>query len=182
MKIINLDGRSIYTISKDDVKRMGLDYNPTYFARAIETWKEGSKKDSLSEEELNTLKQKYNSNTMTRKECIDLLGDLVESGVMSSERAQAIYICGVPIDISKTQHGFLRKEYVPGMDALRDAWKRMNIGGDSENEDLNRKMGYDYFKTGFQIARMDTTIDNPDSDPYFIGCREYLDILEALRD
>lgn len=181
MGITIFNGTPIYTISKDDIKRMGLSYNPTYFAKAIETWKEGTKKDSLSAEELNTLKQKYNSNMMTKKECVDLLGELVETGIMSSERAQAIYHGGVPIDISKTQNGFLQKEYVPGTDDLRDAWKEMNIGGNSDNENLNMKMGYDYFKTGYQIARMDTTIDDPDNDPYFIGCRQFLDILEALR-
>lgn len=183
MEIVNINGKSIYTISKADKDWLGLSdgYESTYFAKAIETWEEGEKKDRLSTEELNALKQKYNSNTMTRKDCVDLLGDLVKSGIMSSERAQAIYICGAPIDISKMQCGFLQKEYVPGTDALRDAWKEMNIGKNSENEDLNKKMGYDYFKTGYEIARMDTNIDDPDNDSYFIGCREYLDILEALR-
>ena len=96
MTIQMVNGYPVYAVTKKEVA-----YHPSYFQQQAEKWVEGSKKDKLSDEELENLKKKYNSTNMSKEDSIALMGELVEAGIISKGRATAIYLGITPLDESK---------------------------------------------------------------------------------
>lgn len=182
VKTTVIQGKSIYYIDKDVMESYGYEVNikPDYFAKMMETRKEGEKKEALSEDELNTLKQKYNSNTMTKKECVNLMGELVEAGVMTKSEARQVYDSdiGFPIDLNN-MNGFLQK-CTPEFEAAKDRWYKES-GRYAGSGYLEQKMGYDYFEAWYDWAKFNTNIADPDNDSYFVDTRKYMEILKELR-
>ena len=177
VKTTMLDGRRIYLVDREVVEAHGHPVELSYFAKVAETWKEGEKRDSLSAEELDALKQKYNSDTMTRKECIDLLGDLVEAGFMTASEAKNIYSGLIPIDLNL--NGALQK-WTPGAENVRNRWNRIS-GGLEASDDLNWKMGYEYFDAWYDLAKISTTVNDPDKDWIFGSYKRFMGVLDELR-
>lgn len=56
MTIGNINGINMYKVTSKEVKA-----NPSYFQQISQTWVEGKRKNSLSEEELEQLKEKFDS-------------------------------------------------------------------------------------------------------------------------
>ena len=96
MTIQMVNGFPVYAVTRKEVA-----YHPSAFQQQAEKWVEGARKDKLTDEELENLKQKYNSANMSKEDSIALIGDLVESGIISKGRAAAIYLGITPLDESK---------------------------------------------------------------------------------
>lgn len=174
-----IQGQSIYLLEKE-VKESGgckTDVKLGYFMQMMENWKEGEKKDSLSADELNDLKQKYHSDTMTQKDCVDLMEELVEAGIMTKEEARLVYSGGIPLDITK-KNGFLQK-CTPEFEAIQSRWNEAKRSGSDGND--TQKMGYDYFEAWYDWAKQNTNVDDPDNESCFIDTRKYMEILKELR-
>ncbi len=180
VKTMMLNGQRIYVVDREVMEAHGykVTVTPSYFDKMAQTWNEGQKKDALSEEELNALKQKYDSDNMTEKECIGLLGELVEAGILTKKEAAGIYDGDIPLDITK-QNGMLQK-CTPEMEAARARWNKVS-GGVNSLGNLNRKMGYEYFESWYDWAKMSTNVDNPEQEKSFVGMRKFIEILRELR-
>lgn len=97
MSITSVNNRPVYGVTAKDVG--AVHFSP--FIQASEKWVEGSKKDSLSDDELNSLRKKYNNfENMTDQDNIRFFGDLVESGIITKEHAIGVHLGLVPIDAS----------------------------------------------------------------------------------
>ena len=166
-----VQGQNIYVLESSNGCK--ADSELGYFMRMMERYKEGEKKDSLSADELNALKQKYNSNTMTKKDCVNLLGELVEAGIMTKEEASSLYIGGVPIDITK-KNGFIQK-CTPEFEAIQSRWKEQN----SSAGNYAQKMGYDYFEAWYDWARLSTNVDDPDNNSCFVDTKRYIEMFQT---
>lgn len=180
VKTTEIQGRRIYYIDKEVMESYGYEVNvkPDYFAQMMETWKEGEKKDRLSADELNTLKNKYNSDTMTKKECVDLMGELVEAGIMSKSEAHQIYRGGIPIDLDN-MNGTLQK-CTPEFEAAKARWYKA-AGRTGNAAGSEPKMGYEYFEAWYDWARLNTSMSDSDSASYFVDTKRYIEILKELR-
>lgn len=179
VKTMMLNGQRVYVIDGEVMEAHGykVTITPSYFDEAAQTWKEGQKKDALSEEELYALKQRYDSDNMTEKECISLLGELVEAGILTKDEAAGIYDGNVPLDITQ-QNGVLQK-CTPEMEAARARWNKAS-GGVNGSGNLNRKMGYEYFESWYGWAKMNTNADNPEQEKSFADMRKFMKILKEL--
>lgn len=91
MAIESINGINIYTVTANDVK-----CKPSYFVEKSQSWVEGKKGATLSETEVERLKEKYNSSDMSNEKNVDFLGELVNLGVLS--KASARYILWVCTD------------------------------------------------------------------------------------
>lgn len=180
VKTTLINGQRVYIVDREVMEAHGykITIAPSYFNEIVQTWKEGEKKDALSEEELNDLKQRYDSDSMTEKECISLLGELVEAGILRSSEAASIYHGGIPLDITK-QNGMLQK-CTPEMEAVKSRWNKAS-GGINGLGNLDRKMGCEYFEAWYDWAKLNTNVDNPDQEKSFVNTRRFIEILRELR-
>lgn len=163
-------------LTEKDVDMSGVE--PGYFRTAMKTWVEGKKKDSLTEEELNALRQRYNSRYMTNRDTVDLLGDLVEAGILTASRARDIYNGAVPLDVTKDTAGRLEK-CTPQTEAVHNRWMSL-CGGPGNMASMVRVMGLDYYRAWYESAKLSTNVDISRSG-YFADCEKYLGILEQLQ-
>lgn len=142
----------------------------TPFMQAYDTWEEGTKKSQLSDKELNYLKQKYNSNKLSDKETIELLGDLVKLGVLSKNDAHLIYLGAIPLDVSNydgTTQGSLTKCNA------NDPVRGRSFGS------FLRDRGYWEFKSTFEEIKASA---NSKSDSSYVKSYDsFLQITEQLR-
>lgn len=180
VKTTIINGQRLYIVDREVMEAHGCKVTtaPSYFNEIVQTWKEGEKKDALSEEELNALKQRYDPDNMTEKECICLLGELAEAGILTSSEAAGIYHGGIPVDITK-QNGMLQK-CTPEMEAVKSRWNKVS-GGINRLGNLNRKMGCEYFEAWYDWAKLNTNVDNPDQEKSFVNTRRFIEILKELR-
>ena len=56
---------------------------------------EGSKRDSLTRQEIEELKRRYNCKNMSEEDTVSLFGELVEAGIMSTSTARDIFLWGL---------------------------------------------------------------------------------------
>ena len=172
MTIRTINGYQVYAVTRNEVE-----YKPSYFQQQAEKWVEGSKRDQLSEEELDALKKKYNSRNMSREDTVALMGELVEAGIISKSTARDIYCGAVPLDVSKINptktQGTLTKSSIvsntrlniPG--ALGGLGTMFGVGGLAS------------YKNWYEYAKSSTDVD-VDQSAYFQDCNKYLKILEQL--
>lgn len=155
-----VNGYPVYAVTKKEVA-----YHPSYFQQQLEKWEEGSKKDKLSEEELESLKKRYNSANMSKEESIALTGELVEAGIISKGRATAIYLGITPLDESKINptkpEGVLTK--------CDDVSGRNNHG-------FGNWGGLDSYKNLYEYSKAATDVDASKSQ-HFQDYRKFLEIL-----
>lgn len=170
-----INGLRVYLLDREVMEAHGYKVELSYFAKTAENWREGERKDTLTAEELDALKQKYDSNTMTRKECIDLFGELVEAGILTVSEAKSIYHGGIPMELNL--NGTLQK-CTPETEAARARWQRIS-GGLEASDDLSWKMGYDYFDAWYDLVRVTAAADDPDKA--FIHYKKFMGIMEELR-
>lgn len=97
--------------------RQSLDYNAgnQYFTESFDSWIEKEAKAGLTDSELKDLKSKYNSDNMSDKENIDLLGELVELGILTKSEAFGLYygIVQLPADFVLGQGQPVLEKYSP---------------------------------------------------------------------
>lgn len=159
-----VNGYPVYAVTKKEVA-----YHPSYFQQQLEKWEEGSKKDKLSEEELESLKKRYNSANMSKEESIALTGELVEAGIISKGRATAIYLGITPLDESKINptkpEGVLTK--------CDDVSGRNNHG-------FGNWGGLDSYKNLYEYSKAATDVDVSKSQ-HFQDYRKFLEILQQLK-
>lgn len=164
MTIQMVNGYPVYAVTKKEVA-----YHPSYFQQQLEKWEEGSKKDKLSEEELESLKKRYNSANMSKEESIALTGELVEAGIISKGRATAIYLGITPLDESKINptkpEGVLTK--------CDDVSGRNNHG-------FGNWGGLDSYKNLYEYSKAATDVDVSKSQ-HFQDYRKFLEILQQLK-
>lgn len=161
MQIININNRNVYALTASDIK--GMDSEPDCFQKVWESWEEGDKKSELSEQEIKQLKKKYNSNSMTDEETTDLLGQLVQSGLLSKDMAKNIFYGVVPLspeELSNTE-GFLRPA----------------TAADDFNgvEGFNHQKDFDYFQSIFG------QVSQSSDKEYISGYKAYMFVLDQLR-
>lgn len=165
MTIGQINGYPVYMVTSKEVNS-----TPSAFLQAFNTWEEGAQKSQLSNEELNALKQKYNSNKLSDKETIELFGDLVKAGVLSKAHALNIYNGAIPIDVSNyngTSQGTLTK-----CNANAPAWGRP-FGSKADR-------GYSEFKSTFEEIKRSSS-GQSESSSYVKSYDGFLKIMEQLR-
>ena len=173
MTIQMVNGFPVYAVTKKEVA-----YHPSDFQQQAEKWVEGSKKEKLSEGELEKLKKKYRSADMSRNDSIALLGELVEAGVISRGRACAIYLGLIPIDESRINpakpEGILTK-----CDDVSDRKNNAfgNLGGLGTMLEVG---GLDSYKNLYEYSKAATDVDVNKSQ-HFQDDRKFLEILEQLK-
>jgi len=173
MTITSVNGYPVYAVTRKEVE-----YHLSYFQQQAGKWVEGSKKDKLSDEELENLKRKYNSSNMSQEESIALMGELVEAGIISKGRATAIYLGIIPLDESKINptkpEGILTK-----CDDLSD--RRGNAFGNPGGLGTMLEVGgIDSYKNLYEYSKANTDVDVAKSQ-HFQDYRKFLEILEQLR-
>ncbi len=165
MAIQMINGYPIHAVTRAEVA-----YHPSYFQQQAETWVEGSKRDQLSEEEIENLKKKYPSAGMSKEDTVALFGELVEAGIMSLSTARDIYCGAVPLDTrninpTKTQGVLTRcdgaSEVFGGLGAM------FNVGG----------LGS--YRNWYEYAKKTTDVDVENSR-YFQEYRQFLNVLDQL--
>ncbi len=172
MTIQMVNGFHVYAVTRKEVE-----YHPSFFQQQAEKWVEGSKREKLSDEELENLKKKYHSGNMSRNDSIALLGELVEAGILSRGRARAIYLGVIPLDESKINpakpEGVLTKCDVS--DRRYSAFG--NIGGMGTMLAVG---GFASYKIFYEYSKAATDVDVEKSE-HFQDYRKFLDILEQLK-
>lgn len=172
MTIRTVNGFPVYAVTSKEVP-----CELSHFAKQARTWVEGAKKDTLSQEEIAALKEKYGSKTMTDEDRVSLFGELVEAGIMSTSTARGIYCGAIPIDTSNydpsKSQGVLTK-CDPGYDCRMDAFgalagmgTMLNVGGMASYGNW-----YDY-------AKANTDVD-VEKSRYFYEYRKFLNVLEQI--
>ena len=138
---------------------------------------EGSKRDQLSEEELDALKKKYNSNNMSREETVALMGELVEAGIITRSTARGIYCGAVPLDVSKINptktQGTLTKDSIVSNIGLNIPGALGGLGA------MFGTCGLSAYRNWYEYAKSSTDVD-VDQSAYFQDCKKYLEIMEQL--
>ena len=166
MTIESINGINIYMVTANDVK-----CKPSYFVEKSQSWVEGEKKGTISETEIERLKEKYNSSDMSNEKNIDFLGELVKLGVLSKATARDIYYGFAPIDIRSENignpQGLLQKD-------SGDTKMKPATGWSSSSR------GYDYYEALFEQVKNVTTVDQKES-LYLKDYSNYLRILGQIR-
>ncbi len=165
MTIRTINGYPVYAVTREDVE-----YHPNYFQQQAETWVEGSKRDQLSKEEIESLKKRYHSGNMSKEDTVSLFGELVEAGIMSTSTARAIYCGMVPLDTSKinptnTQGVLTRCD--PASGAFGGLGTMFQVGGPGS------------YGAWYEYAKRTTDVD-VETSPYFQEYRQFLNILEQI--
>ena len=83
MAMTTINGFPIYAVTRNDVE-----YRPSYFQQQAETWVEGSKRDSLTRQEIEELKRRYKCKNMS------CLGSLWRQG-LCQPAPQGIFFVGL---------------------------------------------------------------------------------------
>lgn len=166
MTIESINGINIYMVTANDVK-----CKPSYFVEKSQSWVEGEKGGTISETEIDRLKEKYNSSDMSNEKNIDFLGELVKLGVLSKATARDIYYGFAPIDIRSENignpQGLLQKD-------SGDTKMKPTTGWSSSSR------GYDYYEALFEQVKNVTTVDQKES-LYLKDYSNYLRILGQIR-
>ena len=89
MAMTTINGFPIYAVTRNDVE-----YRPSYFQQQAETWVEGSKRDSLTRQEIEELKRRYNCKNMSEEDTVSLLGSLWRQG-LCQPAPQGIFFVGL---------------------------------------------------------------------------------------
>ena len=168
MTIGNVNGHPVFVVTRKEVN-----YTPSAFIEAYETWEEGTKQNQLSAKQLTDLKEKYNTNKMSDKDVIQLFGDLVRAGVMSKGEALDIYNVAAPLDVSNydgTTQGTLKA--CSGREQASPSYNGFS--------DMSGDKGYDYYKAELENIK-EFTNTNPEENRYFQTYDRFLQIMEQLR-
>ncbi|MEY8337898.1 hypothetical protein AALB16_07660 [Lachnospiraceae bacterium 62-35] len=171
MTIKMLNGFPIYAVTRKEVE-----YRPSYFQQQAETWVEGSKRDKLSEQEIEALKKKYNSSSLSKEDTVALFGELVEAGIMSISTARDIYCRAIPLDVSK-----INPTKPEGVLTRCDDSRKTNhvfgsIGGLGTMLGVG---GLESYKSWYEYAKSATDVDVKKSS-YFQEYRQFLNVLEQM--
>ena len=172
MTIQTVNGFPVYAVTRKEVE-----YRPSFFQQQAETWVEGAKKDKLTDEELENLRKKYHPATMTRKDSIALMGELVEAGIISKGRARDIYYGFTPLDESKI-NPTKPESVLTRCDDASDRWMNGfgNLGGLGTMLEVS---GMDSYRTMYEYSKRETDVD-VDQSQYFQDYRKFLEIMEQL--
>ena len=166
MAIENINGINIYTVTANDVK-----CKPSYFVEKSQSWVEGEKRGTISETEVDRLKEKYNSSDMSNEKNVDFLGELVNLGVLSKATARYIYYGFAPIDTRsenvENPRGFLQKDSGDTKMIPTTGW-------------TSSSRGYDYYEALFEQVKSVSTVDQKKS-LYLKDYSNYLRILGQFR-
>lgn len=172
MTIRTINGFQVYAVTRNEVE-----YKPSCFQQQAEKWVEGSKRDQLSEEELDALKKKYHSGNMSREDTVALMGELVEAGIISRSTARGIYCGAVPLDVSKINptktQGTLTKSSIVSNTGLNIPGTLGGLGT------MFGVSGLAAYKNWYEYAKSSTDVD-VDQSAYFQDCKKYLEIMEQL--
>lgn len=166
MTIGNINGHAVYMVTRKEVN-----YTPSEFMQAYDTWEEGTQKSQLAEGELNALREKYDSNELSDKETIQLFGDLVKAGILSKGNALNIYNGVIPLDVSTydgTSQGTLSESNAT------DAVPGHRFGS------ISGERGYSDFVSDFQNIK-ELSNSKSESSSYFDAYDGFLQIMEQLR-
>lgn len=165
MTIRMINGFPIYAVTRAEVP-----CQPSYFQQQAETWVEGSRRDTLSEEEIEALKQKYHSSNLSKKDTVALFGELVEAGILSTSTARDIYCGAVPLDTSKidpTKPQGVLTWCGQAAEAFGGLGTMLGVGGLASYGNL------------YEYAKKTTDVDVENSR-YFQEYRQFLNILEQI--
>ncbi|MCI9582717.1 hypothetical protein D3Z50_13435 [Clostridiaceae bacterium] len=173
MTIQMVNGFPVYAVTRKEVE-----YRPSFFQQQAEKWVEGSKKEKLSEGELEKLKKKYRSADMSRNDSIALLGELVEAGVISRGRACAIYLGLIPIDESRINPA--KPEGILTKCGDASGGRRNALGNLGGMGTMLAVGGLDSYKNLYEYSKAATDVDVGKSG-HFQDYRRFLDILEQLK-
>ena len=172
MAMTTINGFPVYAVTRNDVE-----YRPSYFSQQAETWVEGSKRDKLTQQEIEDLKRRYNCKNMSEEDTVSLFGELVEAGIMSTSTARDIFYGWTPMDESKIDptkpQSVLTKcdeAYESGMDGIRslEGFRTMFSVG-----------GLDAYKNWYEHVKSNTDVD-VEEHRYFQEYRKFLEIMGQL--
>lgn len=169
MQITSVNGMRVYV---PEAKDFNMEVKPSYLLIASQTWKEGAKRDSLSVDELNGLKRRYNFKDMSEKEAVDFMGELVEAGIMDTGTAKAMYLGLIPADASSK--GVLTK-CDPAMEARRDSLRKGFDGMGAGYEGMGgiRTMlsagGIESYRNWYEYTKLMMTVDVEKSEHFQSG-------------
>ena len=180
MQITSVNGIRVYVPEAKDVNLKPSP--PTYFDIVSKTWKEGTKKSSLSTNELNDLKNRYNFKNLSDKDMVDFMGELVEAGIIDTGTATAMYYGLIPIDSSRG--GVLTKcdpATEARMDSLRKGFDGMGDGyyGMGGIRTMLSAGGIESYRNWYEYTKLMTTVDVEKSE-YFQSGEMLLEIFEWM--
>lgn len=157
MNISSLGGINVYSLTRDDMKNVykgGSD-----FQQAME------RKNGLTDEELEELKNKYNSNdSMSDKETADLMNDLANMGILSNNFARDISFGFVPMsmeDLHKTS-----------LEACHGNYSALNV--------IGRVRGFDSMQATYEKVKAISPSDEY-TKKYLADYETYMSILEKIK-
>lgn len=171
MTIRMINGYPVYAVTRNEVE-----YHPSYFQQQAETWVEGSKRDKLSEQEIEALKKKFNTSNMSKKDTVALFGELVEAGIMSISTARDIYCGAIPLDTSRINPTKPQGVLTKCDDSGRTPFVFGNIGGLGT---MLRIGGLTSYRSWYEYAKSATDVDVNKSS-YFQEYRQFLHVLEQM--
>lgn len=181
MRITSVNGMRVYV---PEAKDYGIEVEPSYLLLASKTWKEGEKRDSLSVDELNDLKRRYNFKNMSEKDAVDFMGELVEAGIMDTCTAKAMYLGLIPADSTHTG-GMLTKcdpATEARIDSLRKGFDGMGDGyyGMGGIRTMLSAGGIESYRNWYEYTKLMTTVDVEKSE-YFQSGEVLLEIFEWMK-
>lgn len=139
----------------------------TEFEKALISWEVGETKESLSEEEIEKLRTKYNTNNMSDKDNIALLGELVGMGVLTKMEAACIYNGVIPLS----------------SDMNRDTMKKCDVDYNSSTIKAgNSPSTTDWLEhyQEFLMQVLSNTTANIEESNIIKSYQEYVDILSRM--
>lgn len=174
MKITYVNNLRVYVPEAKDVN---LEITPSYLSIASKTWKQGEKKNSLSVDEMNQLKNKYNFKNMSEKDMVDFMGELVEAGVVDASSVVAMYDGRlIPVDASQT--GGVLTKCDPVMEArcnrLRNGYG--DIGGIRA---MLSAGGIESYRNWYEYTKLKTTVNVGESE-FFQSAEKLLEIFQWM--
>lgn len=169
MTMTTINGYPVYAVTRNEVE-----YRPSYFQQQAETWVEGSKRDKLSQQEIQELKKKYNCKNLSREDTVALFGELVEAGIMSTNTARDIYCGAIPLDVSKINPTKPQGVLTKCDEAYERRMSALGINGGLGT--MFSISGLDGYKNWYEYARSVTDVD-VEENRYF---QEYRKLLEVL--
>ena len=172
MAMTTINGFPIYAVTRNDVE-----YRPSYFQQQAETWVEGSKRDSLTRQEIEELKRRYNCKNMSEEDTVSLFGELVEAGIMSTSTARDIFCGATPLDVSKidptkpqsvlTKCDEAYESRMSGIRSFEGLRAMFSVGG------------LDAYKNWYEYAKSVTDVD-VEEHRYFQEYRKFLEVLGQI--
>lgn len=162
------NGNTYYAVTAEDREA-------SEFQKLSDSWVEGVKKAQLSQDEIQHLKDNYNFGKMSSKDRDSLLGELVESGVISKKTAECIYNGLIPV-ASSIEDLDTKGRLAPSTPQYEQWSATVN---EMEGRQKTGQDWLDYYTAFYNLSKHNTAME-VDESGYFSEYAAYLKVLGQL--